>query len=177
MKKSKKRKIKKKKFKVSQKASFPTLADYFRDYIFETTEDWSIENPNNEIWMRNQIKTICNKSLSTQTIKFLGELYEKTNDVVMRGLLARKIYLLRKDYLSSYKEYSDRALILLAERKKLVDKWEGIYILGCFGGTSALEYLKEQLIKEKDQLLIQTIKRAIYKIEKGIEIKTLERGF
>ena len=87
------------------------------------------------------------------------------------------MYLLNHEYLQSFREYSDRALIQLAERENLFDKWEGVYFLGCYGGGSALDYLHKKLKKEKDQILLQTIKRAIVKIEKNIDTKKLERGF
>lgn len=174
--KSRKRKHKKKQVKAYTQ-SIPTFADYFGDILFEDIEEWSIPHPNQELWFRRTVETVCGKSLSTQTLEFLDELYQKSNDVVMRGLLARQIHLLRYEYLQSFKEYSDRALILLAEREKLFDKWEGIYILGCFGGSRALAYLRKQLNKEKEQLLLQTIKRAVDKIEKNTAIQTLEQRF
>lgn len=175
-KKAKKRKDKKRRIAASKK-SYPTFADYFRDMIFETNKEWYVHHPNHELWFRKQLEYLFSKSLSTQTIHLLEELYQITDAVVLRSVLARRIHLLRVDYLHSFREYSDRALILLTERKKLFDKWEGIYILGCFGGRSAFDYLCKRLTKEKNQLLIQTIKRAIFKIEKNIKAKTLERGF
>ncbi|MFQ5863769.1 MAG: hypothetical protein ACE5IW_00910 [bacterium] len=174
-KKSKKRKAKKKQVKAHAK-SIPTFADYYRDDLFETYPEWSIPHPNHELWIRRHIENLLYRPLSTQSVILLEELYQETNDVVLRALLAKRIHILRRDYLQSFREYSDRALILLAEREKMFDKWEGIHILGCFGGSSAVEYLRKRLDNEKNQLMIRTIKRALYKIEKNIETKAYERG-
>ncbi len=167
---------KKKKVKPAQPA-FYTVSDYFRATLFSDREPWHINHPTNEFWQQRQILALCKKSLSTQTLEVLEELYQRTNDPLLRGLLARKSYLLRINYLQSYKEYSDRALILLTQRENLFDKWEGIYILGCFGTKNALPYLKERLTHENNRLLIQAIERAITKINFRAEKKVRERGF
>lgn len=174
--KPKKTKAKKKQMKTYTK-SIPTSADYYRETLFYELEEWRLPHPNQELWFRRNVEALCIKSLSTQAVALLEELYCKTDDVVLRGMLAKKMYLLNHEYLQSFREYSDRALIQLAERENLFDKWEGVYFLGCYGSGGALDYLNKKLEKEKDQILIQTIKRAIVKIEKNIDTKKLERGF
>ncbi|MFQ5769001.1 MAG: hypothetical protein ACE5HX_00590 [bacterium] len=171
-KKPKKTKAKKKQAKTHTKY-IPTSVDYYRETLFYELEEWRLPHPNQELWFRRNVEALCRKALSTQVKVLLDELYQKIDDVVLRGMLAKKMYLLNRDYLQSFHEYSDRALIQLAERENLFDKWEGIYILGCYGGRVALEYLRKRMKTEKAPLLIQTIRNAIYKIEKGIEARDL----
>ena len=59
----------------------------------------------------------------------------------------------------------------------MFDKWEGIYILGCFATKKAIAYLKERRTAEQSKLLIQAIDRAIQKIEFNAIKKLQERGF
>ncbi|MFQ5709068.1 MAG: hypothetical protein ACE5HO_16550 [bacterium] len=164
---------------VAQKKT-PTVkspTEFYWDNIVDQCEDYRIVEPDHPSLDRRKIEALCNKPLSTGSIALLERLYSKTEDVVLRSMLAKKSYMMRRDYLQSYKEYSDRALILLAERKKYLDKWEGIYILGCFGSGSALKYLRGLLETEEERLLINTIKRAMQKIETNAEARNKERGF
>ncbi|TDI82210.1 MAG: hypothetical protein E2O79_06830 [Caldithrix sp.] len=110
-------------------------------------------------------------------IPFLGKLSTVTADAFTRTLLAKKIYALQVGYLQSFKEYSDRALIRLAEREKEFDQWEGIYILGCFGKDSVLKYLQARAATEQNKLLLQTIRRAIEKVGINKEKRKQKRGF
>ncbi|MFQ5652155.1 MAG: hypothetical protein ACE5IY_19675, partial [bacterium] len=137
----------------------------------------AIVHPRNDLWQRQQILTLCRKRLSTQTVAALETLYASTGDVVCRQQLARKIHLLRRDYLDAHREYSDRRLVMLAERENLFDKWEGIHILGCFGGDEALQYLKERLGTEDEPLLEHTIRQAMKKLRDKKKRMKKERGF
>jgi hypothetical protein len=158
--------------------SFPVSAsEYFRQDIFGHEEQWHTRHPNRELWLRHQIEVLCKKRLGTQLVQFLDELLAKTDDAVSRGLLVRKCHLLKIDHLQSFKEYSDRALILLTQREKLFDKWEGIYILGYYGGKRAIPYLRELLSNENNLLLTQTIERSILRIEENARKKLAKRGF
>ena len=114
---------------------------------------------------------------STTTKAILIELSTATDDAFTRSLLVKKIYALRVGYLQSFKEYSDRALILVAEREKEFDQWEGIYILGCFGKDGALKYLQTRTATEQNKLLRQTIERAIEKIKINKKKRKQKRGF
>lgn len=153
------------------------FSDFFRHTVLDDYADWSIKHPNNELWFRNQAAELCRKRLSTAAIPLLEDLYANIQNAFARGLLAKEIYYLRKQYLLSFKEYSDRALILLCERENFFDIWEGIYILGCFGGDAALKYLNKRLHNESDRLLSDTIKRSIQKIKINKERKKRQRGF
>lgn len=153
------------------------VLEYFDDFILGGYEELEIKHPNNEIWLSNQIRLLCRKSSSTQLIPLLVNLSAVTRDDLTRAMLAKEMYQLRVGYLESFKEYSDRALILLAERENEFDRWEGIYILGCFGKDGALKYLQTRLSTEANQLLAQTINRAIEKIEINKEKRKRERGF
>ena len=176
--KKKRRKSRKRKRKpVENQTRVPSPSEYFRQEIFCDFEAWQIRHPNYDLWLRHQIKMLCKKSVSTQLVLFLDELLRKTGDTISRGLLARKIYQLQTHYLQSFKEYSDRALILLTQREKLFDKWEGIHILGHFGGKRAVPYLRELLSQENNLLLIQTIESSISRIEANAKKKALKRGF
>ncbi|MFQ5604225.1 MAG: hypothetical protein ACE5HS_13240 [bacterium] len=151
--------------------------DYFWDEIFLEEGDFENVLPNHEIDFHQNIRAFCNKRLGTSAVRILEALYQKATDVLVRVDLARKIYALQKDYLQSFKEYSDRALMLLTEREKLFDKWEGIYILGCFGSKSTIPYLQKRRAHETNQLLKKTMERAIQKIEINAKKKIRERGF
>lgn len=155
----------------------PDFSSFFRQTVLDDYADWSVKHPNNEVWLRNQIAQLCRKQLSTATIPLLERLYRNAEDAFARALLAKQMYYLRKQYLQSFKEYSDRALILLCNRENYFDIWEGIYILGCFGGDAALKYLNKRLSNENDPLLNQTIRRSIQKIKINKERKKRQRGF
>ncbi len=154
-----------------------SISDYLRCEIISSSQSWFEQDLNSELRLRDRIMKLCRRPLSTQTVSFLEELYDGNGDAVVRGLLARKCYALRRDYLKSFREYSDRALVLLAQREKFLDKWEGIYILGCYGSERAIPQLQKWRASETDQLLIQTIERAIDKIRKKKIKKIRERGF
>lgn len=173
------RKIKKKKRRNRNAPTKPNLSvtDYFHEIILGGFEELNIKHPNEELWLNHQIKMLCKKSSSTQLIPFLGKLSTVTDDAFTRSLLAKKIYALQTGYLQSFKEYSDRALIRLAEREKEFDQWEGIYILGCFGKDGALKYLQTRAATEQNKLLLQTIKRAIEKVGINKEKRKQKRGF
>lgn len=181
----KKRKKKKQAKKKSKKGrshwkALPTVEDYYQDIILipESKEAaLEIKHPNRQLWLRNQIAALCRKALSTQTVEFLERLSKTTEDAFSRGLLAKKSHLLRVGYLQSFKEYSDHALILLAEREKEFDQWEGIYLLGCFGKDGALKYLHTRAATEQTKLLRQTIERAIEKIKINKKKRKQKRGF
>lgn len=162
---------------LSSKKSFPNITDYYRENILAESESLGDEYPNSQVLLSKQITALCKKSLSTGSVPLLEELYLKTEDAFLRKLLAKKIYSLRVDYLKSFKEYSDRRLIMLAQRENLFDKWEGIYILGCFGGDEALKYLRERSQTEKNKLLAETIIQSIHRINKNKQQKKSERGF
>jgi len=163
----------------SYRKVLPTVGNYYQDLILIPSREkiLDIKHPNHELWFRNQIAALCRKALSTQTVELLEKLSETTEDAFSRGLLAKKIHLLRVGYLQSFKEYSDRALTLLAEREKEFDQWEGIYILGCFGKDSALKYLQTRAATEPNKLLLQTIKRAIENVGINKKKRKQKRGF
>ena len=173
------RKIKKKNRK-NRNAPIKTnlsVTDYFHDIILGGFNELNIKHPNDELWLNHQIRVLCKKSSSTQLIPFLGKLCTASDDPFTRSLLAKKIHELQTGYLQSFKEYSDRALIRLAEREKEFDQWEGIYILGCFGKDSALTYLQTRAATEQNKLLLQTIKRAIEKVGINKKKRKQKRGF
>jgi len=133
--------------------------------------------PSNQIWWANQIVRLCKKRLSTGTVPLLEKLYAQTTDPFLKSLLARKSHWVRIEYLRSFKEHSDRALILLAERENLFDKWEGIYILGTYGRGTALKYLQALATQQNEPLLQHVIHRSIHRIKRNIAKKQSERGF
>ncbi len=90
--------------------------DYYWDIIDEVEEDFLIHHPDNELNYRYSIESLCRTSFSTESVEFFENLYKKAKDVVSRRILAKKIHLLRRAYLQSFKEYSDNALILLTQR-------------------------------------------------------------
>ncbi|MCG8605480.1 hypothetical protein MJD09_10845, partial [bacterium] len=100
-----------------------SASEYFRQDIFGEDEEWHTRHPNRELWLRHQIELLCKKRLGTQLVQFLEELLAQTDDAISRGLLVRKCHSLKKEYLQSFKEYSDRALLLLTQRENLFDKW------------------------------------------------------
>lgn len=153
------------------------ISDYLYHRKFARGEQWQIRHPNNELWERAWIGDVCRQPLSTQAVRFLESVYERSGDTFVRSLLARKSYLLRRDYLQSFREYSDRALILLAQRENYLDKWEGMFILGCYGSERVIPEIESWLLKETDHILRQTMQRAIEKIRNSKKRKTRERGF
>lgn len=155
----------------------PKAADYFDDLILGGYDDTEIKHPTRELWLNHKITDLCRKSSSTQFVGLLEKMSSRTADPVVRRVVAKKIHMLRVGYLQSFKEYSDRALIRLAEREKEFDQWEGIFILGCFGKHAARKYLEERLTGERNRLLAQTIKQAIEKIKINKQKKRQERGF
>ncbi|MFQ5770217.1 MAG: hypothetical protein ACE5HX_06755 [bacterium] len=159
------------------KISFPRSDEYYWNRIFESDEEYLIFHPTIEIHFRNKIEKLCKKPLSTRSVELLERLYQRAEDVMSRSLLAKKILSLQRDYLQSFKWHSDRALIMLAERENLFDKWEGIFILGCFAGKNAIVYLQDLCRKANNELIIQTTERAIQKIELNVKKKIRERGF
>jgi hypothetical protein len=68
-------------------------------------------------------------------------------------------------------------LILLAQRENYFDKWEGIFILGCFASERVIAEIEARLLKEKDHILRQALQRAIEKIRNSKKQKIRERGF
>ncbi|MFQ5675405.1 MAG: hypothetical protein ACE5G1_05865 [bacterium] len=155
----------------------PRATDYFDDLILGGYDELEIKHPTSELWLNDKIRTLCRKTSSTQFVWLLEKLGSSTTDPVVRGMVAKKTHLLRVGYLESFKEYSDRALIRLAEREKEFDQWEGIFILGCFGKQRARNYLQERLNCESNRLLAQTMERAIEKIKINEKKKRRERGF
>ncbi|MCG8604834.1 hypothetical protein MJD09_07540, partial [bacterium] len=63
------------------------------------------------------------------------------------------------------------------QRENLFDKWEGIYILGYYGGERTIPYLHNLLSNENNSLLTQTIERSIHRIEENARRKLAKRGF
>ncbi len=168
--------FRRRKQKVSRLAPPSTVLTYYWNLVAEVTAEPGIPHPNRELYLRTQIHHLIRKSLGTRTVEVLERLYELTEDSLDRVRLAKKALALRRGYLEWHKEFSDRALIRLSEREKLFDKWEGIYILGCFGGERAKAYLEKQLTVETDALLAQVMSRSIAKIEGHIKQKVQERG-
>lgn len=154
-----------------------SLGEFHRQVTFDRDILWSIQHPSTQSWWQSHVVNICKQRLSTGTIPFLERLYAETSDSVLRGILARKIHWLRVEYLRSFREHSDRALILRAERKNLVDKWEGIYILGVYGRGTALKYLQALATQKNEQLLQFAIQRSIQKVKNNIKKKQSEKGF
>ncbi len=152
-------------------------SDFYRSEIYGQSELWAFPHPNHDLWLRNKLLNLARKRLSTECISLLEELYDFTRDPFTRKMLARKIHLLRVDYLSSFKEHSDRGLIRLVEREGLFDRWEGIYILGYFGGDEATKYLRGQLALEQNCLLTHAIEQALIRIKKKKAEKARLRGF
>lgn len=139
---------------------YRTSADYYRDQILLPLEELEIRHPTNRDWFNNQIITLCRKRLSTSNVEFLEVCYERCEAAYGHKLLARRIHLLRVEYLQSFKEFSARRLIMLAERENFKDRWEGIYLLGTFGGSQAHEYLKRKMANERDPFIESAMKQA-----------------
>lgn len=154
----------------------PDLGEFHRDVTFRAAP-WAIVHPSRQSWWQEEVLQLCRQRLSTGTLPLLEQLYGETSDPFLRGVLARKIHWLRLEYLRSFKEHSDRALILLTHHEKLVDKWEGIYILGEYGRGTALKYLQALATEKNEQLLQQAIQRSIQKIKNNIKRKQSEKGF
>lgn len=151
--------------------------DYYWEVLFEEVPEYDMDEMSRLIDFRQKVNYLCRHPLSTRSLPLLQRLYERTEDTTLRSILAKQMYLLRRHYLESYKEYADRALILLVDREKYFDKWEGIYILGCFGGRRALEHAQTRLKKEKDGLLRQTLQRAAARIQARLDALARERGY
>jgi hypothetical protein len=166
------------KSKNKQRAKRPlNISDYLYSRNFAGDEPWQIQHPTNGLCRRDRIVDVCRQRLSTQAVEFLENLYGTTSDAELRGLLARKSYSLRRDYLRSFREYSDAALMLLSQREKFFDKWEGIFILGCFGTERSISQIQGWLAGETDPVLKQALERAIEKIRSRNKQKIRERGF
>ncbi|HEX9654022.1 MAG TPA: hypothetical protein VGA99_09945 [bacterium] len=163
--------------KVNSSLNVIDISDYLYHRKLVRGEPWQVQHPNNELWERAWIEEVCRRPLSTQAIRFLEDIYERSNDALVRGLLARKSYVLRRDYLKSFREYSDRALILLAKRENFLDKWEGIYILSSFGSERILPEIQTWLNGERNSIVRHALTRAIEKIRRRKKQKTGERGF
>ncbi len=163
--------------KMSSGKTVVDISDYLYYRKFASGEPWQIHHANNEIWERAWIAHLCRQRLSTQAVGFLESVYEQSRDAFLRGLLARKSYLLRRDYLQSFREYSDRALLLLAQRENYFDKWEEMFILGCFGSARVIPEIESWLLNEKDYILRETMQRAIEKIRSSKKQKIRDRGF
>ena len=163
--------------KVNKQILPKSAVDFYREDIIKQLNDLEIKHPNQTQWLKSKILAFCSKRLSTGLVTVLEELYQMANDAYCRKLVARKIHSLQVDYLMSFKEYSDRRLIMLAERQNIFDKWEGIYILGCFGGDEAQRYLEEKKPTERNPLFAHVMQQAILKIKRIKEKKRKERGF
>lgn len=152
--------------------------EYLHDSILTSHKTGvGFHHPNDQLWFRGQCLAVCRKRLSTGTVVLLEALQSESDDPISRKMLARKSYTLRKEYLASFKEYSDRALILRCERGNLFDQWEGIFILGSFGGTEGTKYLRSRLNSEQNEVLRQVISRSIERIQENRERKKKTRGF
>jgi hypothetical protein len=127
--------------------------------------------------LENLIGELVGRQLSTRAVDYLEDLYERLPNPGLRALVARRAHTLRRDYLMSYKEFSDRALILLAEREGEIAQWEGIFLIGCFGGRSAQKYLEQRLADGLASPLREAAEVAIRKVVRRREVKRLERGF
>lgn len=152
--------------------------EYLHDSILKSNQNQiSFRHPNNYLWLREQCLLVCRKRLSTGNVFLLEALQVETSDPMSRKRLAVKSYLLRKEFLQSFKEFSDRALILRCERGNLFDQWEGIFILGSFGGTEGVKYLLSRLKTESNEILRHVICRSMERIRENRERKKKQRGF
>lgn len=154
-----------------------TVAGYYRSEILLPLRQPALLHPTPCLWLREQVRRICRKRVGTELAAFLNELAEESNDSIVRSALFKKCLELRRGYLESHKEYSDRRLIMLAERHNLFDKWEGIHILGCYGKETAQRYLQEAIAQEKDEMLSHAMRNALRKIEANQKRRREERGF
>jgi hypothetical protein len=127
--------------------------------------------------LRLLVTQLIQRRLSTGAVGYLEELYDRLPSVELRTMVAKRAHQLRREYLASYKEFSDRALIQLSRRDLLLEKWEGIYLLGYFGGGDAQRYLTRCLRDGLDAPLKQAAETAIVKIERRRQAKLRERGF
>ncbi|RMF61826.1 MAG: hypothetical protein D6743_13060 [Calditrichaeota bacterium] len=155
----------------------PAAASFYEQMLLLPAAGQEIKHPTSEIWLTRQLEKLCQKRLSTQMVGLLERLVALSDGPVTRSMLLKKALKLRKDYLDSFKEYSDRALILLTQREKRFDKWEGIHILGCFGKEGARKYLQERAEAEPDPLLKAAMFHAAEKITSNLERRKRERGF
>lgn len=166
-----------KRLQPAQPARFVSSDGYYHEQILVHADSLECKHPNDEDWLRREIILLCGKRLSTAAVPLLEGLYAKTSDVFCRKLLARKIHALRQDYLNSFKEYSDRRLLMLLDRDNFFDKWEGVYILGRFGKGEALQRLQELAAGEKDPAMQHALIAAARRIEKKRKEKKRQRGF
>lgn len=149
-----------------------------------STEEWIEEAlnwvtdgyPGAERHLVNRVLDLVSRQLSTGAVAYLMELCDRLPDSGLRMAAAKRAHLLRHEYLESHKEFSDRALILLAEREKLAERWEGIYLLGVFAGESGRQYLEQQL-PDLNPVLKHAAAQAIKKIHRRLQAKKQERGF
>ncbi len=151
--------------------------DFYDELVRELSDSDALRHPTRELYFRARVDALLRKRLSTRLVRVLEALYRLAPDPITRSRLARKSLLLQRDYLNSFKEYSDRALIRLAERENLFDKWEGFYILAWFGGKTAKAYLVERLNQEEEGLLRQVMEWGIGRIELNLRKRAQERGF
>lgn len=166
-----------KRLQPGQPARFVSSDGYYHEQILVHADSLECKHPNDEDWLRNEIVLLCGKRLSTAAVPLLERLYAKTSDAFCRKLLARKIHALRQDYLNSFKEYSDRRLLMLLDGDNFFDKWEGVYILGKFGRGEALQCLQELAAGEKEPVLQHALVAAARRIEKRRKEKKRQRGF
>lgn len=152
------------------------VSDFYNERILEQLDVFEFKHPNKKQWLSHEIFRLFKQKLSTGKIEFLEKIYDVCEDDFTRKLVARRIYLLRQGYLKSHKEYSDRRLIMFAEREKFADKWEGIYLLGEFGKDNSRQYLVEKIKTETDATLKKTMQTAILKIKRNAAKKRKVRG-
>jgi len=150
---------------------------YYIESILYELDTFEVKHPNRERWLRDKVFRLLSQRLSTGKVELLEELYSECDDDFTRKLLARKSYTLRHDYLMSHKEFSDRRLIMFAERETFAEKWEGIYLLGAFGKDKAHQYLAEKIETESNATLRHAMQAAMNKIKRNAEKKKKERGF
>lgn len=152
------------------------VSEFYNERILDQLDVLEIKHPSRKQWLNHEIFRLFKQRLSTGKIEFLEKIYEVCEDDYTRKLVARQIHILRQDYLKSHKEYSDRRLIMFAEREKFADKWEGIYLLGEFGKDQARQYLAKKIETENDGTLKQAMQTAMIKIKRNAEKKRKERG-
>jgi len=141
--------------------------------LAEVGEAW----PGAEGRLQRLVAELVERQLSTRAVEYLEELYDRLPDAGLRAMVARRAYRLRREYMVSFKEFSDRALIQLAKRSDRAAQWEGLYLLGTYGGQGALQFLQEGLENGFEPALAQAARVAIRKIHLRLEEKRRERGF
>ncbi len=153
----------------------PNITDYYSEIFGQLDVFWDEDERGRR--QEQQILRVCSQRLSTQSVVLLERLYARAGEGFTRKLLARKIYKLRHDYLNSYKEHSDRSLIMLVERDNWFDRWEGVFILGYFGGDAATKYLEERMLHEPCTDLVYAMQQALSRIKRKRKERKLKRGF